>query len=357
MWDRPCATGWLLALAPLLLAGCDNSGTLAVQPDVWPPADDDDLLDDDDTGEPDDDDTGDDDDDIADDDDDDDSGPFFDCDTVPTSAGVETIIPGARGYHGLAIDDQDRIVGSDGWSLIRSDYEGDWSVWMPSVGAVEQMTYMDNGDLIYASVDTGGIHRITPDGGQSQIASGLNAYGVTIGPDGMIWTAGWNGTIDRIDPETGQVVQLGTIYNNSPHAIGFNLDYSVLYIGTVGDGRLYKMELDENLDPVGGPLPWVNVGGGWQDAIAVDICGYVYVPDYWSTTLWRIHPTTGVVSVYADWNNNSSWYGHGAIWGTGSGGWRHDAVYVPMPYGGDQVREVVIGVPGRDWEGTALNLP
>ena len=324
---------------------------------MWPPADDDDLLDDDDTGEPDDDDTGDDDDDIADDDDDDDSGPFFDCDTVPTSAGVETIIPGARGYHGLAIDGQDRIVGSDGWSLIRGDYVGNWSVWMPGIGATEQMTYMDNGDLVYSSVSTGGVHKITPLGGQSLIASGLNAYGVTIGPDGNIWTAGWNGSVDRIDATTGAVTTLATIYNDSPHAIGFNLDYSRLYIATVGGSTVYTLELDGNYDPVGGAVPWVNVGGGWQDAVAVDICGYVYIPEYWSSTLWRINPTTAAVTAFANWTSNSSYYGHGGIWGTGQGGWLEDALYVPMPYGGNQVREIYVGVPGRDWAGTAINMP
>ena len=340
MLDRLSVACWFAGLVVLFVGGCDESGTLGVRPDVWPPADDDDLLDDDDSGG-----------------DDDDSGPFYDCASAPTTAGAEVIIPGAQGYHGLAIDASGLIVGSDGWSLIRSDYAGNWSVWMPNAGAAEQMTYLDNGDLIYASANTGGIHRITPEGGQSQVASGLSSYGVIIGPDGNIWTAGWNGTIDRIDPVTGVVTNLATIYNNSPHAIGFNLDYSKLYIATVGDGRLYTLELDANLDPVGGPIPWVNVGGGWHDAIAVDICGYVYVPDYWSTTLWRIDPTTGVVSVFADWNANPSWYGHDAIWGTGTGGWMEDALYVPMPYGGNQVREIHVGVPSRYWAGTAVNLP
>ena len=185
MLDRLSVACWFAGLVVLFVGGCDESGTLGVRPDVWPPADDDDLLDDDDSGG-----------------DDDDSGPFYDCASAPTTAGAEVIIPGAQGYHGLAIDASGLIVGSDGWSLIRSDYAGNWSVWMPNAGAAEQMTYLDNGDLIYASANTGGIHRITPEGGQSQVASGLSSYGVIIGPDGNIWTFLGRGDWARDETDT-----------------------------------------------------------------------------------------------------------------------------------------------------------
>ena len=65
----------------------------------------------------------------------------------------------------------------------------------------------------------------------------------------------------------------------------------------------------------------------------------------------------GVATIFANWNSPYGYYGHGATWGTGVGGWLEDALYVPMPYGSNQVREIQIGVPGRDWAGTAINLP
>ncbi len=40
---------------------------------------------------------------------------------------------------------------------------------------------------------------------------------------------------------------------------------------------------------------------------------------------------------------------------TGSGGWRSDALYVPQPYNGESVTEVVVGVPGRDYDGPVIN--
>ena len=38
-------------------------------------------------------------------------------------------------------------------------------------------------------------------------------------------------------------------------------------------------------------------------------------------------------------------YGHGTEWGNGVGGWREDAIYIPLPYNDAKVRELVIGVP------------
>ncbi len=379
--DRSCLLWWLAAPLLALPVACLSEGTIG-DDDVAPDDDDTVVVDDDDTVEDDDDTVVVDDDDVRPDvdpsdityifdgdddcaapddddavDDDDVIGPVFDCATAPATVGTETVIPNARGYHGLAIDSAGLIVGSDGWSLVQCDYVGNWSVWMPNIGAVEQMAYLPGGHLVYASVDSGGIHRISPSGGQSVVATGLNAYGVIYGPDGNIWTAGWNNTVDRIDPASGQVTNIATIPGNTPHSIAFNLDYTVLYIGTVGDGTVYQQALDASLNPVGPPSPWTNVGSGWHDAIAVDICGYLYIPDYWSTSMWRVNPTTGAVNLFADWNSSYGWYAHGAIWGTGVGGWLEDALYVPMPYSNNQVREVYVGVPGRDWSGTAINPP
>jgi hypothetical protein len=57
-----------------------------------------------------------------------------------------------------------------------------------------------------------------------------------------------------------------------------------------------------------------------------------------------------------NWPGNQQ-YGHGAIWGNDVGGWRSDAIYAPMPYLGNVVKEIVIEVPGKDWPGIAINLP
>jgi hypothetical protein len=64
--------------------------------------------------------------------------------------------------------------------------------------------------------------------------------------------------------------------------------------------------------------------------------------------MYRIDPDTGLVQDLLGHMGNA--YGHGAEWGRGIGEWRSDAIYLPQPYDGNTVLEVVIGVPtARTW--------
>jgi hypothetical protein len=115
--------------------------------------------------------------------------------------------------------------------------------------------------------------------------------------------------------------------------------------------------LDESLNATSAPQAFAtNLGDGWQDGVAVDACGYIYVPEFWSRTLYRVAPD-GSHQVYLSWANNQSQYGHGVQWGTGNGGWREDALYLPMPYGNNRVKEIIVGTPSRMWLGDVINAP
>lgn len=323
----------------LALPACQGSGTFEL------PGDDDDSSpdpgDDDDLGD--------------DDDDDDDSTPEpFDCATAPNAPLSEEVISGPRGYHGLAIDQGGNMVGSDGSSLIKSSRGGDWWVFLPSGDSFQQMIYLSDGDLVASSGD-GDLKRITPQGGMSVMTPGVWAYGVILGPDGNIYTAG-DGEISRINPATGERVSAATWdVGSEPHSLSFNLDYTRLYVGTIGDG-VFEIEIDQTLSGVGSPTLFSGAGDGWQDGVAFDACGVMYVPEYWSKRLYRIYPD-GSSDVFADWTGDPSGYGHGVVWGNGIDGFRTDALYLPLPYSGNQVKEIVVGVPSRDFVGTVVNAP
>ena len=48
----------------------------------------------------------------------------------------------------------------------------------------------------------------------------------------------------------------------------------------------------------------------------------------------------------------------GCLSGRGIGGWRDDAIYMPQPYNGDTLGEVVLGVPARGNPNyQAINVP
>ncbi len=275
----------------------------------------------------------------------------YDCATAPTAPVSQTILPGARGYHGLAIDELGVIVGSDGNALIQSDYAGKWHVFVPGVGGGQQMTYMPDGDLAYLRDDNATIQRITPAGVPSLLTSMPGGYGLIWGPDDMLYATS-NNQVMRVDPVTGNATVYAGVPNGTAHSIAFDHDLSRLFISTV-TSSLFVVELDGSLAPTGPAQPFASLGS-YQDGLAVDVCGHLFVPVYGDSALYRISPT-GDVALFVDWDLTQ--YGHGAIWGNGVGGFREDALYVPLSYDNNKVKEVVVGVPRAGWGGTVLNGP
>ncbi len=282
----------------------------------------------------------------------------FDCNDAPMTALSYQLIAGPRGYHGLAITPDGLMIGSDGSSLVESTYDGMWGVFIPGLGNGQQFDWLPDGDLAHAT-DDDAITRLGLDGTTSVIRPSVNAYGVILGPDQMLYvTSDWGGDneVSRIDPTTGDIELLLTGGEDEVHSIAFNLDYTRMYVGTIGAGNLYYVELDAELNPTTGMMLLSNQVGfdnGWHDAVVVDICGYIYVPDFWSRYLFRIAPNGETVIFWTP--PNGDFYAHGLVWGTGEHGWRQDALYFPQPYNGNTVGEIITGVPSRDWNGTALN--
>lgn len=307
-----------------------------------------------DTGETDSGDSGD-----TDDTDDIDTGStFVDCDSLPeTNLGDQTLSE-ARAYHGISFDDDGHLIGWDGRNaLVKSSYDGTREVFVPGLRGVEGMDRLPDGDWVIADSQNARLARVTADGGTEALATNIGyAYGVTVGPDQKIYYV--DGGVHRLDPTTGEVTTLfSQMPRSSAHVVNFNLDSTVMYIGTIGRGDVFYVELDEYLDPVTDPAIYASgVGTGWHDGLGVDACGNLYVADYYSSGLYKV-ATDGTVTSVVD-SGNSTAYGHGLEWGSGHGGWRDDALYQPQPYGGNKVREVVIGVPSGDtvrtWNGVAV---
>jgi streptogramin lyase len=176
-------------------------------------------------------------------------------------------------------------------------------------------------------------------------------YGVTVGPDGNVYIA--NGDVYRVWVDTGVVellVDLRRIV--TAHTLDFNLDSTKMYIGTIGGG-FYAVDLDDDLNPLGEEVE-VATFGGWHDGTAVDECGDIWVADYSTSSLYRVDGETYEVTMVHRASPTSE-YGHGIMWGTGIGGWRLDALYQPLPYNRNKVKEVIIdarsGDHVRTWRG------
>lgn len=275
----------------------------------------------------------------------------FDCSNIPDApleinqmevVGVDTH---PSGYHDVAFDRLGWIAGHNTHSLIRANREMEVQVMSSAIGGAEGMEYLPDGRLIVATTDDKGIVAISPDGGLVTLAQDhRDAFSIVLGPDGMIYSAN-NDKVVRIDPDTGATENYLTSVS-SARVLNFSPDFSLLYVADRGE-NVYVADLDGDLNPVGAPRHFATLPGSiYQDGMAVDVCGNLYVPK-WPETLYRITPD-GTVSIYHHWADAAK-YGHGLKWGSGIGGFRKDALYSPQPWNDGQytVVEVVVGVPGH----------
>jgi hypothetical protein len=284
-----------------------------------------------------------------------DTGPStvdIDCSLVPASPVSTLPVVGARGYHDVIFDDTGRIFGSNGDSIIWADYYGNSGVLVPGTGLVQGLGKLLDGDFVGATDTSDSLFRFTSAGVTSPIIGNSGAYGVVVGPDGMIYTANYD-KIERVDPVTGARTEIFSRPGFQPRVLNWNKDFTKLYMGTLGgNGDIYQIDVDPvTLDPLGPSSVFASgVGtGAYHDCLTVDYCDNVYVCDFSTSRLYRITPD-GVASIYIQYPNGQ--YSHGAEWGSGIGGFRVDALYVSQPYNGDTVAEIVIGIPGKDWDGT-----
>ena len=274
--------------------------------------------------------------------------PVFDCSEVPEEPTEINELDEPRGYHDVLFDTAGNLLGTD-WNghLMAAEDEHNAEVLVPSVGTIQGMDLLPDGSIVAGG--SKGIVRIDVDDGVSMLSAIGYSYGVILGPDGLLY-AGSGNKIFRIDPETGDYEDYAELPGKAnAHMFEFSPDFSRMYVGVVStDAYLWAIDLDENLDPLGDP--WVfaeHVGNGYHDGLGVDVCGNIYVNDYWTLSFYRVSPL-GDVSLLQNWTGSNG-YAHGQAFGSGLNEWRTDAIYVPQPYDGNTVAEVVVGIPSRSF--------
>ena len=281
----------------------------------------------------------------------------YDCDNLPEGMVDETPLPWARGYHDVVFDLDGHLIGMDATgNLMKADYEGNLDLWIPGIQSSEGMDRLPDGRIVYAGWSAG-VTAVSPDGTQEVLVPNAgDVHGVTVGPDHKVYYA--NTGIYRVDPATHEIEEL--IPRNPQqgyrHLI-FNLDSTRMYIATLARGDIWYVDLDEDLNPTGPVEHFAeDVGGGWHDGIGIDACGNLYVAEYYTMALYRVRADASV-EVLGRLNSGSD-YGHGLEWGSGLGGWKTGALYLPLPYDQMKVKEVWIGAPSghlvRTWNGEVV---
>lgn len=283
------------------------------------------------------------------------SGIVVDCAALPANPTSAQIVPNARAYHGLAFDTAGNLLGyaNQSQSVVSFDYYGNFQVYSPNIGWPQQFDMAPSGNLYVAAND--GVKEVLPNGSQVTIGSFSGAYGLKVGPDGKIYAAD-NSRLVRIDPATNQQEVVIPPGEWSPRVMDWSPDLTKLYFSELSGGRLFVVDLDVDYMPSAPPQVLANFPNtSYHDALMVDVCGNIYLAIYSDSAMYRITPS-GVVSTLVD--TSLTYYGHGAQFGSGIGGWREDALYVPQPYNNDTVAEMVIGVYHRSWTGgTVINAP
>ena len=268
------------------------------------------------------------------------------CRNLPSSPIARFELPNQVGYHDVAFDELGYLIGSSGSALVAVNRAGQVQAYAPGLSGVQGMDWLADGTMVVNSSE--GVVAIAPSGARRTLAS-VYGYGITVGPDGKIYSAD-NSSVYRIDPDTGatEVYLSPATFGQSwgPRNVEFDSNFEVMYIGSFGDW-VYALTIDETVKPVGAPRKFAKVRDSinWQDGLGADACGNLFVPNYDSGALYRLRPD-GQTETFVTLGFPA--YGHGVEWGNGIGGWSETSLFLPQPYDSNTVLELELGVPGRE---------
>ena len=271
-----------------------------------------------------------------------------DCANLPTGPFKLNKLSGPMASEDLAFDADGNVVGSNDKAIFKSKYGSSPQVFVPNINFRAGLRYLPSGDLMVNKDTTGQLIRITPDGTQNVVLSNL-AYpnGMAIDQEGFAWVTEHDANrVLKVDPYANKstVISQGTIKN--PNGICFNADYSKVFVaGFSGVGTIYMFPILPD-GSVGKVVEWAkNVGTGWLDGIGIDVCGNLYIADYYATKIYRFLPDGSSYKTVVDGSGGGNIYLPNMQWGSGIGGWALDKLYLPDGWN-KGVFEVNVSVPG-----------
>jgi gluconolactonase len=186
-------------------------------------------------------------------------------------------------------------------------------------------------------------------GGSITALSGLDfPNGLEVGEDGKAYVSEYsaNGRVRMFDPYTGDSETILEIAH--PNGLALSPDEQTLYVAVSeaqfsGSARVVAIERDGGGDWDASTLRIVYEADDLLDALAVDVCGNVYVTTYRTGHVLRLW-TDGTVEELVDLPN-VSWEGYcAARFGNGIGDWSRSTLYVSDRYG---VYMIDVGIDGR----------
>jgi sugar lactone lactonase YvrE len=271
------------------------------------------------------------------------------CSAPAPSFTLGPFLAAPRANRGMAVWG-DALVGWDENVLIRATSPTEAEPWVPGVVSRGGMGFVEDGSLVVTEHNQGSrsLLRVSPAGGTTVLMAGIGAYGVVVGPDGLVYATTDN-TVLRVDPgDLGSEVLVTFPDEVLPRVADFDPSGRKLYIGTRrSDGQVFVVDLDEDLQ-VATIRPFARTPGWVHDVLVVDACGNLLVTTFFGTGVYRITPD-GTVTTLAELAAED--HVHGAAWGEGVGAWDDHTLYLAHPERGSLVSAWPLGVPSRRWTG------
>ncbi len=165
------------------------------------------------------------------------------CDALPPLPAEFETLKDFSGAEDFAIDGEGYLVSVDQGKLTGQSLSGDTKIIAVGIGSTAGVGILPNGDYVVNDVGRGELVRITPEGAQTAILSGLNyPNGLTVDSDGFIYVSEQSaGRVRRVDAETGNYEIIAEdLYN--PNGLTFSPDFQTLYIGSFGGGTVHAVQ-------------------------------------------------------------------------------------------------------------------
>ena len=192
----------------------------------------------------------------------------------------------------FTFDGDGRLIAIRQGNLVGFTDSSDFDIIAPGFGEMAGTSILAGGDYILANPNNGTVVRVTPEGGQTIILTGVNyPNGVTVGTDNLVYVSGHTfGNIYQIDPDTAESTIIARGIEGA-NGMSFSPDGQTLYICSFYDGTVWALDRDGK-DDWDEPRLLGQMSGGWSglDGLNVDECGFVYVTEYVDGIVWRIDP-------------------------------------------------------------------
>jgi sugar lactone lactonase YvrE len=275
----------------------------------------------------------------------------FDCSAIP-SAPFNVWTYEIETTEDFDFDALGSLVFSDWVNLVAVDSYGVFSVISPGIEDTRGIQVLSDGNVAAAYITQGRVgftDRLT--GSSVTLLSGLSGpNALEIADDDIMYVSetGWFGggsntpRVVSFDPATGATTVVANGFDY-PNGLALNDAQDTLYVADNTSG-LYRVRKDG----AGGWLPkellFDPPGTEAYDGIEVDICGNVYLVQFYNGALHRFDPETLQGELLVDLDDSQQFLWNAIRWGSGRGIWRRDVLYVTDR---NKVFAVEVGVPGR----------